>query len=267
MDEEISYQELAERCEIDVDTVRRFLRLAIAFHIFRETSNGLIGHSAASRCMLDMPLVNDWIGHFCNETWPAAPHTVEALSRWPASQEPDETAFSLSSPSNPKLFGFLQETHAKGQRFTNAMRFFQAAPEMSVSYLLADLRWDEQSLPRRLIDIGGADGSISASILRRYPTMTAIVQDLPSVVAMNKVPEDLEGRLELMSHDMFSPQPELDADVYLLRSTLHDWSDKYCLTILRNIIPVLKSGSRVIINEVCLPGPRVLSLSQERLLR
>jgi hypothetical protein len=97
--------------------------------------------------------------------------------------------------------------------------------------------------------------------------MTAIVQDLPNVVAMNKVPEDLEGRLELMSHDMFSPQPELDADVYLLRSTLHDWSDKYCLTILRNIIPVLKSGSRVIINEVCMPGPRVLSLSQERLLR
>lgn len=267
MNEEVSYEDLAQRCNTPVDTVRRLLRLAIAFHVFRETSDGLVGHSAASKCMHEMPLVNDWIGHFCNEIWPAAPHTMEALSRWPVSQEPDETAFALLKPSNPTLFGFLQEAPARAERFTNAMRFLQAAPEMSVSNLITDLQWEPNSVPKRLVDIGGADGSIAAAILRQFPTMTAVVQDLPNVVESKKVPEDLQGRLELMGHDMFSPQPFLDADVYFLRSTLHDWSDKYCVKVLRNIVSVMKNGSRVIINEVCMPEPKVLSSSQEQLLR
>ncbi|OAG06626.1 putative O-methyltransferase [Paraphaeosphaeria sporulosa] len=266
-DEEVSYEELAQRCNVQVDAIRRLLRLAIAFHIFRETSNGSVSHSAVSRCMLEMPLVNDWIGHFCDEVWPASPHTVDALMRWPNSEEPNETAFSLSQSSNPTLFGFLQGTPAKAERFTNAMKFLQAAPETGVSHLLKDLQWDTEPVPKRLVDIGGADGAITTAILRHFPTMTAVVQDLPNVIESNKVPHDLEGRLKLMSHDMFSPQPLLDADVYLLRSVLHDWSDKYCIRILRSIIPALKSGSKVILNEVCMPAPKVLSASQERLLR
>lgn len=267
MDEEVSYEELAQRCDVQVHVIRRFLRLAIAFHIFRETSNGLVGHSAVSRCMLEMPLVNDWIGHFCNEVWPAFPYTLEALSKWPDSQEPDETAFSLSKSSKLALFNFLQDNPSKAERFTNAMKFLQATPETSVSHLLKDLQWDAESSPKRLVDIGGADGSITTAILRQFPNVTAVVQDLPNVIESSRVPQDLEGRLRLMSHNMFSPQPVIDADVYFLRSTLHDWSDKYCVKILRNIIPALKDGSKVIINEVCLPGPKVLSPVQEQLLR
>lgn len=66
---------------------------------------------------------------------------------------------------------------------------------------------------------------------------------------------------------MFSQQPVNDADVYFPRSTLHGWSDKYCIAILHNLIPALKDGAKIIVNDVCMPGLNVLSASQEQLLR
>ncbi|KAJ4356449.1 uncharacterized protein N0V89_004482 [Didymosphaeria variabile] len=267
LDEEISYEALAQECDVQVNDIRRLLRLAIAFHVFEEKSNGLIGHSAVSRCMIDMPLVNSWIGHFCDEVWPAASKTVEALSTWPVSEEPNETAFALTNSSNQSLFESLQQAPANAERFTNGMKFLQSAPEFSVSHLLKDLQWETENSPKRLVDIGGADGSIATAILRQFPTMTAVVQDLPNVIETATVAQDLEGRLEFRNHDMFSQQTVEDVDVYFLRSTLHDWSDKYCIAILRNLIPALKNGAKIIVNDVCMPEPNVLSPSQNQLLR
>jgi hypothetical protein len=265
--EDASYERLAQECGVPADDIRRILRFAAAFHIFEETPNGSVRHSAASRCMVDIPGVNDWIGHFCNEIWPSSCKTVEALSRWKASDEPDETAFALTNITNQSLFEFLQERPINAERFTRCMKFLQNAPEFSVFHLLKDLQWEAESCPKCLVDIGGADGSIATAILRNFPSMNAVVQDQPNVVEAASVPKDLEGRLQFMSHDMFSPQPVEDADVYFLRSTFHDWSDKYCITILRNLIPALKEGAKVIINDVCMPSPNLLPFSQEQLLR
>lgn len=57
----------------------------------------------------------------------------------------------------------------------------------------------------------------------------------------------------------FTEQPIKGADVYLLRSVLHDWPDEYALQILRSLIPAMKPGSRVVLNEVCLPEAGLLS--------
>jgi hypothetical protein len=56
-----------------------------------------------------------------------------------------------------------------------------------------------------------------------------------------------------MAHDFFTPQTVV-ADVYLLRWILHNWSDKYCMRILRALIPALKPGARVVVNEDVRPA-------------
>jgi hypothetical protein len=61
------------------------------------------------------------------------------------------------------------------------------------------------------------------------------------------------ARVSFMSHDFFTPQTVV-ADVYLLRWILHNWSDKYCVRILRALIPALKPGARVIVNEDVRPA-------------
>lgn len=123
-----------------------------------------------------------------------------------------------------------------------------------------------------LVDVGGSHGTVSAVLARAFPKLHCVVQDLPDTIAAvtspahGGIPEDLQGRLEFMTHDFFTPQT-VAADLYLLRWILHDWSDKYAVKILRSLIPAMKPGARVLVNESCLPPPGTVPAAQERVLR
>ena len=69
-----------------------------------------------------------------------------------------------------------------------------------------------------------------------------------------------------MAHDMFKEQ-SVSADIYLYRWVFHDWPDAYVVKVLRQLIPALKPGARVIINDTILPEPNTLSELQERKIR
>jgi hypothetical protein len=62
-------------------------------------------------------------------------------------------------------------------------------------------------------------------------------------------------------------QPVEGADIYLLRWILHDWSDKYCIKILQNLIPALRKGTKIVINDICIPEPGQLGPRADRGLR
>jgi len=52
------------------------------------------------------------------------------------------------------------------------------------------------------------------------------------------MPDAVEsGRVKLQGHDFFTPQPaqQEDVSIFLLSKILHDWSDEYCLTILKHL--------------------------------
>jgi hypothetical protein len=70
-----------------------------------------------------------------------------------------------------------------------------------------------------------------------------------------------------MPHDFLKEQPVQNVDVWLFRWILHNWSDKYCSKILRNLIPALKPGARVILCDNVLPEPGSLPQVTEDRLR
>ena len=70
-----------------------------------------------------------------------------------------------------------------------------------------------------------------------------------------------------MEYDFLTPQPVKEADIYLLRWILYDWSDKYCVKILQNLTPALRKGAKVVINDICIPQPGQLGISADRALR
>ena len=72
--------------------------------------------------------------------------------------------------------------------------------------------------------------------------------------AEHNVPAELKERVRFQAHDLFAPQTAT-ADVVYLRWILHDWSDKYCVMILRALIPSLKPGSRLLIQDTLMPEP------------
>ena len=120
-----------------------------------------------------------------------------------------------------------------------------------------------------IVDVGGSHGQVSIAIARKYPHLECIVQDLPDTIIglESRVPEDLKDRIHGMEHDFLTPQPVRDADIYLLRWILHDWSDKYCIRILQCLIPALKNGAKIVINDICIPQPGQLGIAADRSLR
>jgi hypothetical protein len=266
LEEHISYEELARRCNVDEDQLRRLMRMAISNNIFNEPQKGFITHSAVSRLIAEEKLVYQWIGLVSEELWPASCKTVPAMIHWPGSQEPAETGFALANENIESFWDAIRKNPHRAQRFVDGIRFLQTHPAFTVDYLVDSLQWDE-TCPETMVDIGGSEGSISVALLRRYPNLTCHVQDLPVVVNNVVPPAELQGRIHFSAHDFFTPQTIHGADVYFLRSILHDWSDKYAVQIIRNLIPALKAGAKVIVNEVCLPEPNRLANYHEQLLR
>lgn len=58
-----------------------------------------------------------------------------------------------------------------------------------------------------------------------------------------------------MAYNFMEPQPVVGADVYFFRWIFHNWSDKYCVKILKNLIPALKEGSKIVVSDAVLPVP------------
>ncbi|EMR68985.1 putative o- protein [Eutypa lata UCREL1] len=122
-----------------------------------------------------------------------------------------------------------------------------------------------------VVDVGGSQGFVCFAIGRKFPTLSFVVQDLEPVIeaAKKEVPADDEvgKRVSFMAHDFITPQPIHGADVYIFRWIFHNWSDKYCVRILKNLIPALKPGAKIVVNDTVLPQPGVLSNWQESRIR
>jgi hypothetical protein len=138
-----------------------------------------------------------------------------------------------------------------------------------ISYLLDNYDW--ASLNTRgatIVDIGGSHGFVCIDLAKRYPDLKFVVQDLPRTIASApKLEDDLATRIEFQEHDFFTPQPVKGADIYFFRWIFHNHSDKYATTILRQLIPALKKGAKVVINDHCLPEPGTESAWDEKIIR
>jgi len=54
------------------------------------------------------------------------------------------------------------------------------------------------------------------------------------------------------------------ADVYFFRLIFHDWPDEQCIQILRNLVPALKSGARILICDQLIPEPGTVPTRLEK---
>jgi 6-hydroxytryprostatin B O-methyltransferase len=95
-----------------------------------------------------------------------------------------------------------------------------------------------------------------------------VVQDLLTVVDQGKksLPHELESRFRFQEHDFFTTQP-VSADIYLLRFILHDHPDAISQQIVKSLVPAMKNGSRLIINDGVLAEPNTLPTIEERISR
>ncbi|KAJ7143712.1 hypothetical protein C8R44DRAFT_845906 [Mycena epipterygia] len=130
--------------------------------------------------------------------------------------------------------------------------------------------FDWEALPRGsvVVDVGGGIGSTSMLLASAYAEADAdgggglrfVIQDRPVVVEMGekawraKCPELLEsGAVRFQVHDFFTPQPVVDAAVFLLRVVLHDWPDAFAQRILLRLREAAAPHTRLVLADFVLP--------------
>jgi len=156
----------------------------------------------------------------------------------------------------------------RSRRFAGAMEAFGAGPDISPSFLIKGFPWASLGAAT-VVDLGGSNGAVSVAIAEGHHSLNFIVQDRSEVIQTAKkdgVPAHLEERIEFMAHDFLTLQP-VTADVYLFRYIFHNWPDAYAIKILQQLVPALKPGASVLINDHLLPEPNTASLTMEREVR
>lgn len=138
--------------------------------------------------------------------------------------------------------------------FSTAMSWLAQLPGYSPQYLVDHFPFGSGDIT--VVDVGGGIGHIARALVEYSPSVQCIVQDRSEVIsqAQNTLPAQLEDRIRFQVHDFFQEQPVHGADVYLLRHVLHDWSNKYARKILQALIPALKPGAKVVLNDRIIPG-------------
>lgn len=127
---------------------------------------------------------------------------------------------------------------------------FQAAMTDHANQLLPLLLAKYQGFKtvRKLMDVGGGEGTILARILARYPHVQGVNFDLPEVVAT----APRHRGVEHMGGNMFYSIPS-GCDAIFMKSIMHDWNDEDCLKILQNCYKALPVGGKVIIVDAIVP--------------
>jgi hypothetical protein len=137
-------------------------------------------------------------------------------------------ALALTNHERGGFYDIMASDAARSVRFSGAMKAFAKSPAYDPRFIVEHYDWGSLGPGAHIVDMGGARGHIATAIVRRFPDLRVTVQDLKRVVegAKLEVPQELRGRVAFMEHDLFGPQPIRDADVYYVRSVLHNWSDE-----------------------------------------
>jgi hypothetical protein len=135
-------------------------------------------------------------------------------------------------------FGHMAFEHTRvdadyAGRFDAAMTSYSTAQAAQV---LEALKGTDLTDVRVFCDVAGGRGYMACALVEAYPGLSAVVLDLPEVVAnpgeLWAHRRGLTERCSYVGGDMFREVPR--ADAYGLKMILHDWNDDECV---ENIVP------------------------------
>lgn len=125
------------------------------------------------------------------------------------------------------------------------------------------MRWNmERALPEILelypfpetgviADLGAGDGTLCAGLLTQSPGLRAIILEQQSVIGQTRQAMQERGladRCDLVEGNFLERVPP-GADLYILKSVIHNWDDAAAMRILANCRGAMGPGARLLVIE------------------
>jgi len=241
------YSDLAKATETHAPSLNRVLRLLASVGVFEERDQGAFAltplaellRTGVPGSMRSAVLVFAGIG--IQDAWKELEYCVQTGEPAFRRTSPDADPFSQIA-QNPELAKIFDEAMATFAPLT--------AAAIAASYDFSPFR--------KLVDIGGGNGSLLIGILKANPNLHGIVFDLPHAAekAHGKIAEaGLQSRCEAVGGNFFKEVPA-GADAYIIKHVIHDWNDDHATAILRNIHRAMPLHGKLLIAEGVYP-PRI----------
>jgi acetylserotonin N-methyltransferase len=253
--------DLAAKFGLHADAGPRLFDAAVALGLLERRGDELANSPIADAHLVRgrVGFMGGFVGHARNDLYRLWGHLDDAVRegtpRW-------QQAFGATGVTNP-----FDEIYASPERLRDFMYAMQGGSLIAVEGLLGVYDFGAH---RRLIDVGGALGTVAVAVAKRHPHIEAVSFDLAPVIPLAEeyiASQGVADRVRAEAGDMFAKVPE-GADVIHMSWILHDWSDAQCVTILTRCREALEPGGVVLISESLVdraPGapvfPHLMSLN------
>ncbi|KAF2993495.1 hypothetical protein E8E13_000351 [Curvularia kusanoi] len=269
----ISYADVAAKANVPVTRLKAVARMAMTAGFLRETIGGYLSHTPLSGIFVQNEHLRIQLYHMVAQTIPLMAAFTQATEMWGDTKVPNQTAYNISAKTDLPFFEHLKSEPDIGSEFDSYMKS-QAVVNSGakVEHLLRAFDWGSLREEATVVDVGGGSGATAAALATAHPKLRVVIQDLPTPIRnasafVGTLPKDVSGRIELQEHDMFKEQPIKNAEVYLLRTIIHDWPDEEAVSILRRVVAAMGPQSHLVIMDMVLPIPGTESPDSEAALR
>jgi O-methyltransferase domain/Dimerisation domain len=242
-DTERTDAELAEMTGTNVDALARLLRALAALGLLIEIHRGCFRLTGVGGLLRTdrTDSMHDMVRMFSDSAMLTAWQELDSAVRT------GRTVFA--DVCGTDFFAYLAAHPELSIRFNMAMR---QATQLTAALLPTNYEFSDF---HTVADIGGGDGTLIAEVLREHRGLRGILFDSIEGLAQSDVTLAAAGvadRCETQTGDFFAAVPD-GADLYLLKSVVHDWDDQRAGTILRHCRDVIPEQGRLLIIEPVLP--------------
>jgi SAM-dependent methyltransferase len=236
--------ELAAATKTDERSLYRVLRALASVGVFTERENRAFANTPASETLkTDAPNSTRYLVIFIGEEphWRNIGHTMYSVKTGKPSWEHvhGEPVFSYMFDTNKEL----------GEIFNRSMI---SMSHQDIGPVLAAYDFSGVS---KLADIAGGYGHLLAAVLKKYPSITGALFEVPQLMDGARAFMESSGvadRVEFVTGD-FTKEIPVRADVYMLKHIIHDWYDDTDQKILKNIRQNMPDDGRLLIIDAVIP--------------
>jgi hypothetical protein len=239
-DRPMTTDEIASAVDAQPEPLHRLMRALTCYGVFAATEDGRYAHTDMSLLLReDAPGSLRYIALWCTEPW--------TWGAWPRLDDAVRSGENVFTDLYGKdFFDYLHSDAPESARvFDKAMTHSSRQSAEDIAEFL------DLTGVNHVVDIGGGQGHVLASLLETHQQVRGTLLDLPKVVANAdlRLREDgaLAPRVQLMPGDCRHEVPA-GADMYIIKNIL-EWDDESTRRTLGNIVAAAKPGARVIVIE------------------